>query len=307
MRILKIVSGGQTGVDRAAFDAAISQGIGHGGWVPRGRKAEDGEISSAYHVVETPSDEYMERTLLNVRDSDVTLIVAKTPLSGGTAYTESVAKRLVKPCHVISPDDCDDEQALSALKHWIESIDGTILNLAGPREADTPGIYAIAHNLVTRLLECCQSQGMVPASVSIAKAWEYHKDADSQLHSRLGLYMTAQAFLIGSLWAFLQTTSSSGFAQDHKLGILRATAILGILFSGIVFQMCSRLIDGIELLKKKYLEHDEVYQYYIDAARRMKRNPDGSYSDTGTGYKGPRLLALAPMVYWIYILFVSSS
>ncbi|MCP4451447.1 MAG: hypothetical protein GY809_08300, partial [Planctomycetes bacterium] len=93
-----IISGGQTGVDRAALDWAIEAGVAHGGWCPKGRLAEDGPIPSQYDLAETPSDDYAVRTHWNVRDSDATVIVSlHRTLSGGTELTQMLAVALGKP------------------------------------------------------------------------------------------------------------------------------------------------------------------------------------------------------------------
>ena len=89
--ILKIISGGQTGVDRAALDTAIKLDLPHGGWVPRGRKTEDGRLPDHYTVQELASSDYRERTERNVREADGTLIIAPEPLTGGTAFTRQMA------------------------------------------------------------------------------------------------------------------------------------------------------------------------------------------------------------------------
>ena len=98
MMIKKLISGAQTGADRAALDFAINNDIPHGGWVPRGRKAEDGVIPDRYHVKETPEPEYSRRTALNVMDSDGTLIFSHGPLTGGSALTEKLARKYNKAC-----------------------------------------------------------------------------------------------------------------------------------------------------------------------------------------------------------------
>src|SRR6516225_6787777 len=99
--IAKIVSGGQTGVDRAALDFALESGVPCGGWCPATRKAEDGPISARYPLTETPTDDYAQRTEWNVRDSDATLVLTHGIPAGGTALTIACAKRDGKPCLVI--------------------------------------------------------------------------------------------------------------------------------------------------------------------------------------------------------------
>lgn len=136
--IKKIVSGGQTGVDRAALDVAIRLGIPAGGWCPRGRRAEDGRIPDSYPLHEASSINYAKRTELNVRDSDGTLILSGGPLTGGTALTESLARRQGKPVFVV---DLRDDPAPDVIDEWLAANSIQTLNVAGPRESQQPGIY----------------------------------------------------------------------------------------------------------------------------------------------------------------------
>lgn len=148
----KIVSGGQTGIDRAALVAAMTFSIPHGGWVPKGRLAEDGVVpEDFYGLKECPDGSYRERTRLNVRDSDATLILADAlPLTGGTAYTAKYAERVGKTCKVIR---LGDDDAIAQIRDWMlwledtvrpEQSDRVVLNVAGPRESGSPGIFALA-------------------------------------------------------------------------------------------------------------------------------------------------------------------
>jgi hypothetical protein len=135
--VLKVVSGGQTGVDRAALDAARAAGLPLGGWCPRGRLAEDGPIDPGYPLVETPSADYAQRTEWNVRDSDGTLVVARGRPTGGTALTMTIARRHGKPLLVV---DLSRDPLPEAVSGWIESRSIGTLNVAGPRESQRPGI-----------------------------------------------------------------------------------------------------------------------------------------------------------------------
>ena len=147
-RVMKIVSGGQTGVDRAALDAALELGMAVGGWCPLGRLAEDGRIPEHYPLSETPTEEYAVRTEWNVRDSDATLVLARGGLSGGTAYTVECADRLGRPCLVVNlDDDPDPDEVRRALSDAI-----AVLNVAGPRESTSPGIYLVARRFLRELL-----------------------------------------------------------------------------------------------------------------------------------------------------------
>lgn len=145
---LMIVSGGQTGADRAALDVAIELGIPHGGWCPRGRHAEDGKIAARYALRETANADYVTRTKLNVRDADGTLILNSGKLEGGTAATMQFAKELNKPCLVI---DLHDPPRPEVIIEWLENNKIRILNIAGPRESKRPGVYRLARD-VLRLL-----------------------------------------------------------------------------------------------------------------------------------------------------------
>ena len=124
-------------MDRAALDAALALGLPCGGWCPRGRKAEDGPIDARYPLRETPSADYPQRTEWNVRDADGTLVLTRGRPSGGTALTIALARRLGRPCLVLdlaaSPDP--DE-----LRQWMEAEGVSLLNVAGPRESQHPGI-----------------------------------------------------------------------------------------------------------------------------------------------------------------------
>jgi hypothetical protein len=134
----RIVSGGQTGVDRAALDVALELGIPCGGWCPRGRRAEDGPIPDRYPLEETPSEEYPPRTAMNVRDSDGTLILTRGEPDRGTALTLRLAQECGRPHLVIDLAGAADSGAVRA---WVKALCVGVLNVAGPRESSRPGIY----------------------------------------------------------------------------------------------------------------------------------------------------------------------
>lgn len=148
-RVAKIVSGGQTGVDRAALDVALALGIPCGGWVPRGRRTEHGPLPDHYPMRETASSAYPERTRLNVRDSDATLILVRGRPTGGTALTLAIARQLARPNRVVDLADPDDP---AMLREWIADQHINVLNVAGPRESTTPGIYEDASRYLFALL-----------------------------------------------------------------------------------------------------------------------------------------------------------
>lgn len=149
---IQIRSGGQTGADRAALDAAIAAGIGVGGWCPAGRWAEDGTIPGRYPLRETLDADPAVRTRRNVRDSDATLILSPLPLGGGTALTRTVADRLGRPVLVVDPSH---PGAVPDAARWCRALvpEGRALdlNVAGPRESEAPGIYAQSRRFLTDL------------------------------------------------------------------------------------------------------------------------------------------------------------
>ena len=135
--IRKIVSGAQTGVDRAALNVAIRWGIPCGGWCPRGRFAEDGIISRAYPLKETPNAKYEERTEWNVRDSDGTLLICHGLPIGGTAFTLGMCRKHEKPFLLL---DLSSGYKLASVEEWLAVHRIETLNVAGPRESSWPGI-----------------------------------------------------------------------------------------------------------------------------------------------------------------------
>jgi hypothetical protein len=170
MVLFKIMSGGQTGVDRAALDVALQQGVPCGGWCPKGRRAEDGPIPDLYPLEETPSSVYPQRTEWNVRDSDGTLVltlgakasrgafaptgrasrVALAPGGAGTALTIELARRQKKPYLVVNLNDDPD---VSAVRTWAQVNQIRVLNVAGPRESEKPGVYSKATEFLRHLLD----------------------------------------------------------------------------------------------------------------------------------------------------------
>jgi hypothetical protein len=142
--VARIVSGGQTGVDRAALDWALDHEMPCGGWCPHGRRAEDARIDARYPLVETRSRGYHERTRLNVVDSDATLILNTGRLTTGTAATVRYAVEARKP-HVVVQLDCLAPGDAARVREWIVANRVETLNVAGPRETKHPGIYRLAY------------------------------------------------------------------------------------------------------------------------------------------------------------------
>lgn len=149
---LKIISGGQTGVDRGALDAALEMAAPCGGWCPQGRKAEDGVIDARYPLSEMGSIDYIKRTKQNVIDSDATLIIYFSEIEGGTARTVEFCQRLSKPCYLIDAAVELAEDAVLKLQEFIEKKDIRKLNVAGPRGSKQPAACQYTKMVITGLL-----------------------------------------------------------------------------------------------------------------------------------------------------------
>jgi len=153
---MKIITGGQTGVDRAALDVALECAIAYGGWCPRGGWAEDlreppGLLARYPHLRETPSADPAQRTEWNVRDSDATLIVidqAGLHVSGGTRLAHEKAVSHGKPCFVA---DLADPSAVANARAWLARVKPDRLGIGGPRQSEAPGIYVRARAFLRAL------------------------------------------------------------------------------------------------------------------------------------------------------------
>ena len=153
MLFKKIITGGQTGVDRGALDAALSKNFPCGGWCPDGRKAEDGVISDKYPLQVLANGNYSDRTMRNVSDSDGTAIIVFNGLMGGTAKTLDYCLTLQKPYILINGCESDEKKAATMLVGFIEQNNIEKLNIAGPRESQMQGAHDYAFKVVISLLD----------------------------------------------------------------------------------------------------------------------------------------------------------
>jgi hypothetical protein len=155
-----IVSGGQTGVDRAAWDVAMELGLPIGGWVPKGRRAEDGVIPERYTGLrEAESTDPAVRTVLNVRDSDATLIFSHGPLMGGSRLTFETAARLKRPVLHADLTNTTDAEAVTAVLAWLRIVAPNTLNVAGPRASGDASIGEHAGAVLREVLRLLNTSG----------------------------------------------------------------------------------------------------------------------------------------------------
>ena len=152
-RPLTLVSGGQTGVDRGALDAALARGTPCGGWCPAGRRAEDGPIPDRYPVKPLPERAYAARTRRNVRDSDATVIFHHGPLVGGSGLTAREARAAGRPLLTLDAARLDVRACTSRLDRFVREHRVQVLNVAGPRASQWPGGRRRAFAVLRRLLD----------------------------------------------------------------------------------------------------------------------------------------------------------
>ncbi len=153
----KIISGGQTGVDRSALDFAIANGITAGGWCPKGRRADDGPIDLHYPLQETPMSGYRQRTNWNMRDGDGTLIMHRGQLTGGTLLTVQLARTFNKSHWLVN---LNRSVNMEEVREWLQNNHIRVLNVAGPRERGNRGIYLQSFIFLQTL--CSENRLWVP-------------------------------------------------------------------------------------------------------------------------------------------------
>lgn len=152
MRLEKVISGGQTGVDRAALDAAISLGIPTGGWCPKGRLAEDGRIEDKYPLTETLSSDTAQRTEWNIRDSDGSLVIVWNPMpKDGTVFALECLKKWKKPHLVINLSETPKPKIEDIVK-WIQENNIKVISIGGPRGSFAKNVYTDAFDLICKIL-----------------------------------------------------------------------------------------------------------------------------------------------------------
>lgn len=157
--VTKIISGGQTGADRAALDVAIKLGISHGGWIPKGRLTENGRLDNKYKLKEMETANYNKRTEQNVIDSDGTLIISNGKLSGGSDYTREMLLRHGRPWFHIDLNKTTFLQAERYIRSWLAEHKIEVLNVAGPRESKDTAIYQDVIDILESAL--CQAGSFI--------------------------------------------------------------------------------------------------------------------------------------------------
>ena len=151
---MKVISGGQTGVDRAALDAAIAVGLDYSGFIPLGRKAEDGFIDLRYtELIELSTAAYGTRTEQNVIEGDATLVFTAGKPDGGTKLTIKLLKKHCRPSLLIYLENAGKNEVVEQVKNWLCKLEPRVLNVAGPRESKSPGIYTQVFDILITVFQ----------------------------------------------------------------------------------------------------------------------------------------------------------
>jgi len=225
----KIISGGQTGADRAALDVAIEFGLPHGGWIQKGRKTEDGRLPDKYRLKETKTLNYPQRTELNIVDSDGTLIISHGKLTGGSQRTQSLAHKHRKPCLHIDLHEIDEPKAVQIISSWIELRRIKTLNIAGPQASKDPHIYDATVRILGHVFQSPPERILAKWPKTVEEAVERViselalKDKTSianmteedlvSLHPRLGKYILNR---FGLLFGNKELMASCSFVSGQK-------------------------------------------------------------------------------------------
>ena len=153
MLVKKVISGGQTGVDRAGLDAAIELNIDHGGYAPKGRKAEDGQIPAKYNMEVLKKGGYPTRTKINIESSDGTVVFCQGPPKTGTKLTVDYAKSIKKPILVLDLSAVIMQTAVTMIQNWVAREKIEVLNVAGPRMSSDPYSAIVARKILLAALK----------------------------------------------------------------------------------------------------------------------------------------------------------
>ncbi len=258
MLIANIVSGGQSGADRAALDVAIEFGIPHGGWAPNGKPAEDIPIGNSdeylakYNLQRTKSKNVIQRTELNVIDSDATLIISHGPLSGGSKKTREFALRYHRPCLPIDLDSEPVADAVTRIVRWLISIRCATLNVAGPRASEDGRIYDGAHSLLEEVMSSQRrassgADGRVDVAIAISQEAYHNFRHWDQIRWLVPLWF---ATITAGVVALLSIVWDKG-VQDYKIAICS-----GLVAFAAFSLLCLLLLWN---LRRYHIEHfDEV-------------------------------------------------
>jgi len=252
--IEKIISGGQTGADRAALDAAIKLAISHGGWIPHGRLTEDGPLAPEYRLKETRSSSYADRTEKNVLDADGTLIISRGPLTGGSEYTREMAVKHNRLWLHIDLKKISAFQAAIAINDWISKKGIAILNVAGPRASKDPKIYKDTLNII----ESTYYLALVQGGMSGAESGSHPISETVNLPSKRPQSIAAAVERLISQMPLKDKTTVANMSQDELPNLY-------LTLGGYIMNNFGLLSGNHKLLESCRLAADGSFQHEEDA------------------------------------------
>lgn len=302
MIIHRIVSGGQTGVDRAAFDVALDLHIPCGGWVPKGRLDECGIIPSRYpNLREAESPEPNVRTELNVRDSDATLILTQGELNGGSEYTVQKAIELDKPFFHIDLEKISENSAIDEITAWLKEFKPQVLNIAGPRHSEDDTIYSHAKSILKKVLIWQIDQKAEPpikvdnANINIALSLREAALADYRHWDIIRWQVPYWYCTLASAVAAAATLISN---ENNEMAIRVGCGVLSIF--GV---LCIILLAN--LMRYDY-DTIKSYNSSLDNLRLSDTNKDILKINRQFGFSFPKVLYTASLYFIFYIIILSS-
>jgi len=252
--VKKIISGGQTGVDRAALDVAIKLTIPHGGWIPQGRLTENGPLPPQYQLKETGDTSYADRTEKNVLDADGTLIISRGPLTGGSEFTRKMAIKHNRIWLHIDLQQIPAFQAAMAINDWIQKKGIQILNVAGPRASNDPQIYKDAFNILESTYYLSLVKGGMPgAEAAIIPISETEQNPSRQPQS----IVQAVEQLISRM-SLKDKTTVANMSQDELPNLF-------VTLGGYIMDNFGLRSGNHKLLESCRLESDNSFQHEEDA------------------------------------------
>ena len=252
--IKKIISGGQTGVDRAALDAAIKLTIPHGGWIPQGRLTENGSLPPEYRLKETDNTSYADRTEKNVLAADGTLIISRGPLTGGSEYTREMAVRHNRLWLHIDLKQIPAFQAAVAINDWISKRGIEILNVAGPRASKDPKIYKDTLNII----ESAYYLGLARSGMSGAEAVNNPISETVNLPSQKPQSIDEAVERLISQMPLKDKTTVANMSQDELPNLY-------LTLGGYIMNNFGLLSGNQKLMESCRLEADGLFQHEEDA------------------------------------------
>ena len=252
--IKKIISGGQTGVDRAALDAAIKLTIPHGGWIPQGRLTENGSLPPEYRLKETDNTSYADRTEKNVLAADGTLIISRGPLTGGSEYTREMAVRHNRLWLHVDLKQIPAFQAAVAINNWISKRGIEILNVAGPRASKDPKIYKDTLNII----ESAYYLGLVRSGMSGAEAVDNPISETVDLPSQKPQSIDEAVERLISQMPLKDKTTVANMSQDELPNLY-------LTLGGYIMNNFGLLSGNQKLMESCRLEADGSFQHEEDA------------------------------------------